>query len=71
MSGADLLLFAVGGYLLAGFLFGVAFVTRGVSRIDPAARGTSAAFRLLILPGSVVLWPLLAGKWVTRERTRA
>jgi hypothetical protein len=64
MSGAELVLLAAGGYLLAGFLFGLAFVTRGVARIDPAARGTSATFRMLILPGSVALWPLLAAKWV-------
>jgi hypothetical protein len=63
MSGAELVLLAVGGYLLAGLLFGLAFVTVGVTRMDPAARGTSAAFRLLILPGSVALWPLLAAKW--------
>lgn len=63
MSGAELVLLVAGGYLLAGFLFGLAFVTLGVTRIDPAARGTSAAFRLLILPGSVALWPLLATKW--------
>jgi hypothetical protein len=63
MSGAELVLLVAGGYLLAGFLFGLAFVTLGVTRIDPAARGTSAAFRLLILPGSLALWPLLATKW--------
>ncbi len=63
MSGAELFLLAAAGYLLAGFAFGVAFVTVGVTQIDPAARGTTAVFRLLILPGSVALWPLLAAKW--------
>jgi hypothetical protein len=63
MSGAELILLVVASYLLAGLLFGLAFVAVGVTRIDPAARGTSAAFRLLILPGSVALWPILAAKW--------
>lgn len=63
MSGAELVLLAAAGYLAAGLPFGVAFVTVGVTRLDPAARGTSAAFRLLILPGSVALWPVLAAKW--------
>jgi len=67
MGGAELVVLVAGGYLLAGLLFGLAFVTRGVTRIDPAARGSSAAFRLLILPGSVVLWPLLAAKWARHE----
>ena len=67
---AELVLLVAAGYLAAGLLFGVAFVTVGVARIDPAARGTSAAFRLLILPGSVALWPALAVVWVRRREER-
>jgi hypothetical protein len=67
MSGAELVLLAVAGYLAAGFLFGLVFVTVGVTRIDPAARGTSAAFRLLILPGSAALWPILAARWARHK----
>jgi hypothetical protein len=64
MNGAGVVQFAAAGYLLVGLLFALAFVTVGVSRFDPAARGTSVAFRLLILSGCVTLWPLLAAKWV-------
>lgn len=66
MSGPEVVQLAAGGYLLAGLLFGLAFVTVGVSRLDPAARGTSPAFRLLILPGCVALWPVLAVRWLAR-----
>jgi hypothetical protein len=62
------MLFVAGGYLIVGLLFGLAFVTVGVTRIDPAARRTTAWFRLLILPGCVALWPVLAVKWVRRWR---
>lgn len=65
MSTAEVVLLVVTAYLAGGALFAPAFVTVGVTRIDPAARGTSAAFRLLILPGVVALWPLLAAKWVS------
>jgi hypothetical protein len=58
-----MILTVVAVYLLAGLLFGVAFLAVGVSRIDPAARGTSVRFRLLILPGTIALWPILATKW--------
>lgn len=68
MSAAELLLTAATAYLAVGLAFGLAFVTVGVSRVDPAARGTSPAFRALILPGSAALWPLLAGKWVAARR---
>ena len=50
-------------YLLIGLLFAIAFVTIGVPRVDPTARGAGAGFRLLILPGSVALWPVLLRKW--------
>jgi hypothetical protein len=50
------------GYAAAGLVFGLWFVSLGVSRLDPAARGSPAVFRLLILPGSAALWPVLLVK---------
>jgi hypothetical protein len=55
-------------YTACGLLFGIAFVTIGVARVDAAARGTSFAFRLLILPGVIAFWPLLAARWVSARR---
>jgi len=52
-----------GGYLAVGLVFGVAFVTRGVGRIDAGAHDASIGFRLIALPGVVALWPLLARRW--------
>ena len=63
MTGPELFLLVLAVYALAGFAFALLFVTVGVTRLDPAARGTSWLFRALILPGSAVLWPLLAVKW--------
>ena len=53
----------LGVYLGVGLVFAIAFVSIGVSRIDPDARGAGVRFRLLILPGSVVLWPYLLSRW--------
>jgi hypothetical protein len=64
MTGPELVLLGGAAYAAAGLLFAAAFVTVGVTRLDPAARGSSRAFRALILPGAVALWPLLAAKWV-------
>ena len=55
---------ALTAYAVVGSLFGLAFVVRGVDRIDPAAAGASWSFRLLILPGSAALWPVLAWRWL-------
>lgn len=62
-SVARWLLVALGLYAGLGVLFALAFVTRGVGRVDPAARGATWGFRLAVLPGVVALWPLLAGRW--------
>jgi hypothetical protein len=51
-------------YGLLGLLFGVCFVTVGVGRLDPMAKGAGLGFRLLILPGVVALWPLLLYRWL-------
>ena len=50
-------------YLVGGLLFGIPFVCRGVNRIDPHARPGTWGFRLLILPGTILLWPLLLWRW--------
>ena len=63
MTGPELVLLVVAAYVLAGSVFALAFVTVGVARLDPVARGTSWAFRALILPGSAALWPVLTVKW--------
>ncbi len=50
-----------------GVLFALAFGTRGVQDIDPAARGVPLSARLLVLPGAAALWPLLLWKWLQRQ----
>jgi hypothetical protein len=54
---------AVAAYIGAGLLFALVFLSVGVQRIDDAARGASLGFRLLVLPGVTLLWPLLAWRW--------
>ena len=60
---AELVVLAAGAYVAAGVLFALAFVTWGVSRVDPVAREGTSGFRLIILPGVTALWPLLAIRW--------
>jgi hypothetical protein len=54
----------VGAYAAAGLVFAVGFVTVGVPKVDPVAKGSPVGFRLLILPGCALLWPLLLGRWM-------
>ena len=53
----------IGVYLCLGGLFGLVFVTRGVQRLDAGAEASSPWFRILILPASIALWPLLLSRW--------
>ena len=53
-------------YGALGLVFALCFVTLGVGRIDPSAKGAGVGFRLMILPGAAALWPLLASRWLRR-----
>lgn len=60
-----IILLALAAYLACGVLFAVPFVLFGVKRIDPHATHGSWGFRILILPGTIFLWPLLAQRWLS------
>lgn len=51
-------------YLVAGVLFAVFFLSKGIQKVDPTTKGSSLGFRIIILPGIVVLWPVLLQKWM-------
>lgn len=56
---AEMIWLVVGAYLFAGALFAIYFALRGAPLLDPAAKGSSAWFRLLLIPGAIALWPVL------------
>jgi hypothetical protein len=64
---ATALLIGVAAYLAAGLVFAVPFVVRGAGTIDAAARRGTWGFRLIILPGVVALWPVLAQRWAGKR----
>ena len=51
-------------YLAVGIVVGLAFVLRGVNRVDPVAAESPFIFRLVILPGCVGLWPVVLKLWL-------
>jgi hypothetical protein len=61
---AQALLLTFATYAALGLAIAVYFVTFGIGRIDPAARAASIAFRLMLVPGSAALWPVLLPKCV-------
>lgn len=65
---ATAILSIVGLYVIVGLIVGVAFVLRGVNRVDAAAADSPFVFRVVIFPGCVGLWPILLWKWVMPGR---
>lgn len=63
MAVAELVVNVLGIYAAIGALFGIAFVIAGIGRIDPVAKGSTLGFRLIVLPGAALLWPLLLKRW--------
>jgi hypothetical protein len=57
-------LIAAAAYGALGIVFAAPFVLVGANRIDAAARGASWGFRLIVVPGVVALWPVLAWFWL-------
>jgi len=55
---------ALAAYAAFGLLFAIAFLARGIERLDPGARGSGWGFRLIVLPGVVAFWPLLLARWL-------
>jgi hypothetical protein len=58
------MLIALGIYLACGLAFAIPFALIGVKKIDPHAANGSWGFRVLIIPGTLFLWPLLAWRWI-------
>jgi hypothetical protein len=60
---------AVTVYAAIGAVVAVVFLLWGIDRIDPGARG-GYAFRPLLFPGLVLLWPFVLVRWLALERAR-
>jgi hypothetical protein len=53
-------------YAAIGVLVALAFVTFGVTRVQPA--NVSMGARILILPGAAALWPYVLMRWLKAAR---
>lgn len=58
------------GYLVVGAIFGLLYGLLFAGRLEPAARGAPAAFRLIIIPAAALLWPMLLVRLLTAPRSR-
>lgn len=66
MSGGAILVGVAELWLYAGAAVAAAFLMVGIGRIDENARG-SYTFRPLLVPGILLIWPLVLWRWVGAE----
>jgi hypothetical protein len=57
---------ALAAYAGIGAVAALAFVTFGVTRVQPAS--VSLGARILILPGAAALWPYVLARWLKAAR---
>ena len=62
-----LLVWIVQGYLALGVVLSVLLALFFLHRIDPAAQGSTWGFRIIVIPGMVLLWPLLLWRLVRKQ----
>ncbi|MEM8731167.1 MAG: hypothetical protein AAGF79_14745 [Pseudomonadota bacterium] len=67
MSIAAVIVSAVEWWLILGCVVAVAFLLFGIDRIDEDARG-AYAFRPMLIPGILLIWPLVLWRWLRLER---
>ena len=62
----EAILGVIGIYFLLGVIFAVPFAWKGAKIVDPAAVEGTWGFKLLIIPGAAIFWPLLALRWMKK-----
>ena len=65
----NILLILAQYWLYAGGVVAVAFLTFGIDRVDEDARG-AYFFRPLLVPGVLMIWPLVLFRWFLLETGR-
>lgn len=65
----SIFLLILGVYLLIGFIFSIAFLFKGLVKVDPVAKGSNFFFKLLLIPGICFFWIILLPKWLKSNRT--
>ena len=68
MAAIEIILIIVVVYLALGVLFLIPFLTKGITKVDEGAHGSTIGFKIIIIPGIIVFWPTLLSKWMKGNR---
>lgn len=64
----EIILSIISIYLIFGFVFAIAFVSKGINRVDEGAHGSTLGFKIIIIPGVIVFWIFLLKKWLNTNK---
>lgn len=67
---AEVILILVLIYLVLGVFFVVPFLMKGITK-DEGAHGSTIGFKIIIIPGVIVFWPVLLNKWMKNLNYRS
>jgi hypothetical protein len=63
MSASDAILLGLALYAAVGAVTALAFVSFGISQVLPHPIPVTVGARILLLPGSIALWPYVVLRW--------
>ncbi len=69
MNIAEIIFLLIKSWTLIGALVALVFLTVGIDRIDEDAQG-AYAFRPLLIPACLLIWPLIIWRWFVLETGR-
>jgi hypothetical protein len=67
-TAATIIVYGLALYAACGLVAALAFVSIGVTRVQPQSMSLGA--RILILPGAVALWPYVLMRWLAAQGAR-
>jgi hypothetical protein len=64
MQMAEIFVYSFYAYLTIGFFFGLWFIFKGAQKMDAGMKNAKWILRLMILPGTIALWPFMLRKYL-------
>ncbi|MAJ46341.1 MAG: hypothetical protein CBC35_03385 [Planctomycetes bacterium TMED75] len=68
---AEIILLTAASYLALGLVFAVGFSWRGWRAIEKSDAGGTLVFKIMLIPGASLLWPLLLRRWIQANRSNS
>ncbi len=62
IASAEILAWLITLYVVCGIVAAPILAFKGLDHIDDAAEGSSLGFKLIVIPGLILFWPLIVSR---------